>query len=622
MNNLHEQYTSRTKELGDEIARLKLRSRGFVTGEITTFLAFVGFIAAYTVFSWGWWLLLLSALSLVVYIVVRRMDVANSERTARLKALRTVNSHELKYLEGDFSAFDDGSRYTAPHHPFTFDMDIFGRNSLYNRLCRTVTKGGSDYLAGCMRRQYGKTVAVEAGDSQIVIDNIEARRQTVDYVAAMPQWRESFLAEGVGRHIDSRRIIASLSEVHKMDLPSWFLSRFAMACAVAMLVLFYVVVGFSVLGRLPGNIPVMLGVVQLFGCLLLCQGTLKKIGNSVSRLHESTKAYVNIIRLIVEMKSNGEDNGAFPKELSDIEKEIDGALKSFLQIDDILDRLDRRGNILGLIFFDTLLLSDFFLVRCFLRWQRDFMGHIGQWVNAVSRVDAIVSMATFRYNEPEAGTAVIVNADSVVYEAKGLYHPFLGANTVRNDFTIADRNYYIITGANMAGKSTFLRSLGVNYVLALNGMPVFADSLRVSVFSLFTSMRTTDDLTRGISYFNAELLRLKQLIDDCSQNDRTLIILDEILKGTNSADKLNGSRLFLEYISKRNVTGVIATHDLELSKMAEEHPERFHDYCFEIELGTDVTYSYKITPGVARNQNATFLLKNILGEATNRNDGR
>lgn len=140
-------------------------------------------------------------------------------------------------------------------------------------------------------------------------------------------------------------------------------------------------------------------------------------------------------------------------------------------------------------------------------------------------------------------------------------------------------------------------------------MPVAADSLRLSRFNLFTSMRTTDDLTRGISYFNAELLRLEQLVNYCDEHPHTLIVLDEILKGTNSADKLNGSRMFLEYISQREVTGIIATHDLELSRIADEQPERFDNWCFEIELGAAVTYSYKITRGVARNQNATFLLK-------------
>ena len=150
------------------------------------------------------------------------------------------------------------------------------------------------------------------------------------------------------------------------------------------------------------------------------------------------------------------------------------------------------------------------------------------------------------------------------------------------------------------------------------GMPVFAQELKVSAFRLFSSMRTSDDLARGISYFNAELLRLQQLIDYCRPaadgapaRQNTLIILDEILKGTNSLDKLNGSRMFLKAIARYPVSGIVATHDLELSKMADEDA-RFHNYCFEIELGQKVTYSYKITRGVAVNQNATYLLKTIL----------
>ena len=164
----------------------------------------------------------------------------------------------------------------------------------------------------------------------------------------------------------------------------------------------------------------------------------------------------------------------------------------------------------------------------------------------------------------------------------------------------------------MAGKSTYLRTVGVNYLLALCGLPVFAKQLTVSPASLVTSLRTTDSLVGNESYFFAELKRLKMIIDHLKSGEKLFIILDEILKGTNSLDKLNGSRLFLESISRMPVTGVIATHDLELSRMAESSPDRFHNYCFEIDLGTDVTYTYKIQPGVARNQNATFLLNKIL----------
>ncbi len=280
-------------------------------------------------------------------------------------------------------------------------------------------------------------------------------------------------------------------------------------------------------------------------------------------------------------------------------------------MEQLIDGLDKRSNILGLLTMDTFALSDFFLVRKFIRWQTEDADKVNDWIDRIIAMDQQITIATFLFNHPDTCWAELTDDNNVTLEAHELYHPFLGQKAVRNDFCIANRNFYIITGANMAGKSTFLRAVGVNYILARLNMPVFATSMRASRVSLFSSMRTTDDLAHGISYFNAELLRLKQLIISCKQNNHTLIILDEILKGTNSIDKLNGSRLFLEYISDLPVTGIVATHDLELSKLT---GVQYHNYCFEIELGSDVTYSYKITPGVAENQNATFLLQKILQE--------
>jgi DNA mismatch repair ATPase MutS len=257
-------------------------------------------------------------------------------------------------------------------------------------------------------------------------------------------------------------------------------------------------------------------------------------------------------------------------------------------------------------------MADLFIVRRFLAWKERYMAHIPEWIEAVSRHDALVSLATFHFNHPEATCAEVIDSEDITFEAQGLWHPFLGTKAVRNDFCLIDGHYYIVTGANMAGKSTFLRAVGINVLLARLGLPVFAEHLRCSSFALFTSMRTTDDLAHGISYFNAELLRLQQLLEAVKGNARTLIILDEILKGTNSLDKLNGSRLFLEAVSALPVTSLIATHDLELSRMAEEHPNRFHNFCFEIQLADHINYTYRITPGVARNQNATHLLRQLL----------
>lgn len=611
MDNRKDFYTRHRDSLAVRTAMLKHRNRGFILGEIISFIAFIAFLAAYTAVDSGMWTLAAAAAMLLLYVAIRRLDVINSRRIEWLEALHGVHERELRYLAGDYKCFDDGARYADPSHPFTFDMDVFGRDSLYNRVCRTLTTGGSDCLA--------RSLAGDPFDGKPISRQlIDERREAIDELAAMPGWRVRFLASGAAGRIDTDAIVASLQSVRAMNISRAPLSTPVLTLAMISLTGFYASILLSVFASLPSNIPSLWGVLQFFIVLMLCSGSLKKISKEVDNLHDRMKHYVNIIRHADSLRGNeastekeNHESEVRSAELKRLVSQLNGALDSFHETEQILKALNRRGN-LALVFFDMFLLNDYFLLRRFLKWQNRYLDSVGPWVDAVSRIDALVSMATFRYNEPEAGRADIDETDEVVYEARALWHPFLGRKAVKNDFSILNGNYYIVTGANMAGKSTFLRSLGINYILAMNGMPVFAGSLRVSVFALFTSMRTTDDLTRGISYFNAELLRLRQLIGFCEEHKNTLIILDEILKGTNSADKLNGSRLFLEYISLRNVTGVIATHDLELSRMADGHAGRFHNYCFEIELGTDVTYSYRITPGVARNQNATFLLKELL----------
>lgn len=580
-------YTEKERHLAGEISQLKQKSRLFVAGQIVFFLLFLAFLVLYTLVSWGALPLVLSAVSLLLYALVRLMDVKNDAQVHRFSSLRNVYLHELSYLKGDFSCFDDGERYVDAHHPFTFDLDVFGPESLFQRINRTVTTGGSDWLAAQLSS----------------VDNRSARADAVDELASMESWRATFMALGADGRIDSALIRRALQEIKSLQIPTFAAKRWTFVLAWLLIVGLFVAIVASVAGLVSAQLPLWWGILHFFGVFFVCSGACRVISKAVDKLHEQLQVYVELIRQVSETTAfTAPQNAA-------IVNVLQGARQSFDQLNDILNGLDRRGNILGLFLMDALFLSDYFLVRRFLRWQRQYLGQVPVWIDAISEMDGLVSMATFRYNEPQAGRAEVVAREEMVYEAVGLYHPFLGAKAVRNDFTLQHRHYYIITGANMAGKSTFLRALGINYILAMNGMPVFATSLRVSAYSLFSSMRTTDDLAHGISYFNAELLRLKQLLTACQHNSQTLIILDEILKGTNSADKLNGSRLFLQAVSALPVTGVIATHDLELSKM---EGERFHNYCFEIALGQDVTYSYKITPGIARNQNATFLLREIL----------
>ena len=592
-------YKKRITELVQTISSLRAKSRAFVMAEVLSFAVSIGFVVLFTVLDDASWTLGVALCVLFLYFYIRNLDTKNDRKIADASALKLVYEKEVAYQTGDYTKFDAGERYLQPTHPFTFDLDVFGQGSLFQRINRTISSGGSDYLAESLSGKWESLPTAE------LLKHIEQRVEAIGELAGNEPFLSQFKAQGAEKPIDTAAVKEAFGSIHALQIPSYFGNPTFRILIYANLVGFYLSIFLSIGNFVPAFLPLWWGIFNFFLATFCTHKYIKLVNEAISKLKDQVRGYVNMASLI-------EKQSFTATHLCELKANLSGAMTSFGQLERILQKIDNRSNEIGIVLFNCFGLLDITIVRHFLRWQRTYEPITDQWIGASSVFDALVSMATFRLNEDEAQEATIIDSSGVSYKARSIYHPFLGEKAVRNNFDIQNHEYYIITGANMAGKSTFLRTLGVNYILAMNGLPVFAEEMRVSVFRLFTNMRTTDDLTHGISYFNAELLRLKQLIASLDPNVPNLIILDEILKGTNSLDKLNGSRLFLEYISERNVTGVIATHDLELSKLEDENPQRFHNYSFEIELGTDVTYTYKIGRGVARNQNATFLLKQIL----------
>lgn len=594
-------YQNKLTTLGREISMRRRRNTRNVVTEVVALVLAVGMVVAY--YAWHSYPVLpaAAAVFMVGYVAVRRADLVNLRKMEACEDLFSVYQKEAAYLQDDYSGFLDGREYIDAGHAYSFDLDLFGRASLFQRINRTVSTAGSDDLAGQLLQCCSRTK-----------QEIDDRREAIDELADREQFRVRFMACGQRSRINTDAVNAVLDSLRRVKVPSWMGSRLLRGVCMAAVGGFVVLVLLAFAGKVDGFIPFSWAIFQFGLALVCCSHIAKVIHEIVGQVYEQLQRYTALVALITEERWDAREMRALCGRFKDGNG---SAAEAFDALARLLSAFDLRGNGLWFFLSNSLFLGDFFLIFRFLRWQRRHARAAGGWIAAVSRVDALVSMATFRYNEPQAVAPTVMDEDAVIYEAKSLSHPFLGAQAVGNDFIIRDRNYYIITGANMAGKSTFLRAVGINYVLALNGLPVFAESLRVSIFSLFSSMRTTDNLTLGISYFNAELLRLRQLIAHCRRSRHTLIILDEILKGTNSLDKLNGSRLFLETMATLPVTGIIATHDLELSKMAEEHFGKFHNFCFEIQLSERVTYSYRLTPGVARNQNATYLLRNMLNRS-------
>lgn len=597
--NLNKLYKEQIAALAQSIGSLRAKSRVFVMAEVLSFAVSIGFVVLFTVLDDASWTLGVALCVLFLYFYIRNLDTKNDRKIADAVALKLVYEKEVAYQMGDYTKFDAGERYLQPTHPFTFDLDVFGQGSLFQRINRTISSGGSDYLAESLSGKWESLPTTE------LLKHIEQRVEAIGELAKNEPFLSQFKAQGAEKPIDTAAVKEAFGSIHALQIPSYFGNPTFRILLYANLVGFYLSIFLSIGNFVPAFLPLWWGIFNFFLATFCTHKYIKLVNEAISKLKDQVRGYVNMASLI-------EKQSFTAAHLCELKANLSGAMASFGQLERILQKIDNRSNEIGIVLFNCFGLLDITIIRHFLRWQRTYEPITDQWIGASSIFDALVSMATFRLNEDKAEEATVVGDNEVSYKARSIYHPFLGEKAVRNNFDIQNHEYYIITGANMAGKSTFLRTLGVNYILAMNGLPVFAEEMRVSVFRLFTNMRTTDDLTHGISYFNAELLRLKQLIASLDPNVPSLIILDEILKGTNSLDKLNGSRLFLEYISERNVTGVIATHDLELSKLEDENPQRFHNYSFEIELGTDVTYTYKIGRGVARNQNATFLLKQIL----------
>lgn len=585
-------YKEKIRSLQDNVNRLQRISRMYVYAKLaffalTAWLVWHYFSAQHTLSLW------IAAACFAVYVAVCMLDHRCRLRADRLMRMIRVCTDELACLDGNYTPFADGAVYADIAHDYSYDLDIFGAGSLFNRICRTVTRSGSDRLAAML--------AGPCTDRQ----NIEERQKAVTEIAAMADWRIRFLSNlpisGKGISVPSHAVSGTLRNAI-INSPLPYITRTLAALSFVL----------GAAGWLPWGCFFIVFTVQLAlaGCL---SGVMKKSVAGVERMHSESSEYLSLLHDIADAPFRSALAVRIKANLFGCEP---SATDAFRSLDEIMKMFDWRNNVVVYILFNGVMLFDAMLIRRLAWWSGTYHGHVRQWIGCIAEIDALCSLATYACNNPDNVPAVILpEGSNVVIDAVDVYHPFLSRDkAVANSFMLKKNNVAIVTGANMAGKSTFLRTLGVTYVLACCGVPVCARSFSFSIVSLFSGMRTADDLANDISYFKAEILRLRRLVRHVRQHDFTFVILDEILKGTNSHDKLNGSVFFLREMARWNVAAVVATHDIELSRLEQEAPEVYHNYCFEIERADDIRYTYKLHPGVVRNLNASYLLARMMHE--------
>ncbi len=587
-------YTQRIDETLRQLSQTKTQINRISLLRVLLFVAgFAGLILFYR--SGTWAVVLTVCCTFLPFFILVKVHNRLYFRKEQLETQLKLNQDELKGLEGDYSVFDEGREFIDAGHPYSYDLDLFGRKSLFQALGRTCTHIGKQTLATWMQHHLTEKTA------------IETRQESIRDMSRRMEFREAFRVTGsINRGADSdEEEISRWSQTPSVLQHLWWVK-----------LCLWAVPGINILLLALGLLHIL--SLSWFGMMftvfvILSFGLIQRVTLIQESYGKKLKTLNRYARLITLAKGETWQAPAL-RELTD-KLDIDGhsPAEALTQLSKELDRLDLRNNQLLYVILEGSMFFQLHQIVHIERWKARYGKYLMGWLEAVGELDALCSLGTFAYNHPAYTYPTITN-QPFCFLARNMGHPLMPeAQCVKNDATIPSRPYFlIITGANMAGKSTYLRTIGVNYLLACMGCPVCCESLTLYPAQLITSLRTTDSLSDNESYFFAELKRLKRIIDLLDEAQELFIILDEILKGTNSADKQKGSLDLIRQFMRLKADGIIATHDLLLGTLADQFPEYIRNYCFEADIkDNELTFSYRLREGVAQNMNACFLMRKM-----------
>lgn len=504
----------------------------------------------------------------------------------------TINHNEILRLETDLRTFDKGDRFIDSNHPYLADLDIFGKNSLFQLLNRCTAESSKRLLATWMSQA--------ATPKQIV-----ERQSAVQELSPMVDWRQGFQASGM-RYEDKESTVQTL--LGWLASPTHFHGKVQYKIIT---LLFPIIASIALLGYFWGYfhyivplLAIVLNLVIMRKATPLAADTQEKTYQSI----KSLKAYQAMIEKIEQQTFQSEKLGNLKACFS---HESFSASKKIHQLSRILDWLNARNNAFYFL-FNIIFLLDIRLLLIAEKWKVQARAEASKWFDAISEMEALTSLAGFAYAHPQYAFPHLSSVPHT-YTATAIGHPLLKRHSrVTNDFKIEGKgNIIVLTGSNMSGKSTFLRTLGINAVLAFMGSSTCAQTLTIGRFQVFTSMRTLDSLEESVSSFYAELKRLKHLLELVSDANPVFFMLDEILKGTNSHDRHKGAAALIHQLGKQNAFGLVSTHDLELGNLATK-ADNILNYSFTSTIEkNEINFDYKLRQGICESFNATELMKKM-----------
>lgn len=595
MIHIQKQYELQIEAIETERVKLSKREKYLPLIRFVSFLSTLIFIYNYLIFNNSIFVYL-SVATLVSFVFLTLHDNLLKGKIERCDRLIQICRNEIKSMDGDFSPFEPGDEYIDSDHSYSYDLDMFGRNSLFNCINRSVTIFGKNRLSEYFKKAFDFK------------DKLLERQNAVAELSEKIEFRQQMQLVFFGQ---------KSVEKDKQEFSVWLGSentllqnRFFNIVRFTLPVITIGSIVLSIMDLVVVQFPIMMVIVQLLIVSMYGRKTMSVQSLLTSKVGIISK-YAQFLLLI-------EKNNFKTPFLVELKRQLshDGVetpAKIIKQLSVLLNWIDSNLNIIASVILNGLFLFNLHLLAAVEKWKSRYRDDIPRWFAITGEFDALASLSNFAFNNPEYIYPEEVK-DEYLLEATDLGHPLIPiSECVTNSITITGWNQFcIITGANMSGKSTFLRTVGTNYVLAMIGAPVFASKFNFFPIRLHSSIRTSDSLARKESFFYAELKRLKEIISEMENGQRTFILLDEILKGTNSKDKQAGSIALLEQLIKYQSVGLIATHDLVLGDLIKSYPKNISNLCFEIQIVNDeMSIDYKLQEGVCQNLNATFLMKKM-----------
>jgi DNA mismatch repair ATPase MutS len=593
MNDLSAYYSNKILEYNTQISEQNKKFNTiFYSRSILFILTIVLFLLFYkTNFSIS---ITIVPITVIVFLYLLNLEIRLKRKTTFLKNLILVNQIEIQLLNKNFQNINEGNEFIDKQHNFLSDLDIFGKRSIFQILNRTGTFTGRMKLAQWLTYPF------------LDKEKIIQRQLAIKELEKKTDWNLNFIALGIENKEKSndKEIITNwLDEENNFtSLPLKIAAIVLPALSITALI-FY---GFGIIGISYFN---YLFLFQL-GIIGSRTKKINKIHDSLSRKFDSIEKYRLLISSIESEKFDSEELNKLKSGL------INGDLLASEHIKILkgyTDKLDARMNIVVAVLLNGIFLWDINLMQRIEKWRSNHKNDFTKWIDVIGEFDAYISLAQYAHNNPSYAYPE-VETNKFTIEANEIGHPLINeTNLIKNNYQISGLpKVDLLTGANMAGKSTFLRTIGVNLTLAMIGAPVCARKFKFSPILLFTSLRTNDSLQENESFFYAELKRLHLLIQQYEEGKQVFFLLDEILKGTNSKDQHAGSEALIKKILKLNGVGIVATHDVELSKLMDQFPENIRNLCFEITIKEDkLNFDYKLSEGVCSTMNASFLMKKM-----------